>query len=1303
MMKRFTVLILIAIFVALPKHIFGKSMTINGIEYRNDIGDIPGKWFRIEGDKQFKVLENEFTIILKDNTSKEYINNHINAKVINKIGNRNIYAVYTDYDVMEILKEMQYDSEVSNISPSCLPESSTNDPLYDWESGMLHPYPHDETMTKGYGPWHHQNPEDQDIDTEKALIIEKGDPNVMVAIIDQGFMIDHPDLMCGGHSRIAYAKNYKDGYSDEDVYVGKKGVHGIYTSGTVCAVNDNGKGIASLGGGTNSSNGLRIAAYRASSNNEMVEALGDILDGPCADKIKIISLSIGGIYSPTSSYVNPSNSVCRLMKEAYEKGILITLCSRNGQDGKLSWNGQKHIIGPEHYDHLFVVGMTDRVKRNGSYIESRCARKRHFNSGWGPALNVVAPGGYVWCLFDSTIYVPYNKKCKEDLTGHCEYRNGWGTSISSPMTASLAGLVYSRFRSIITPDREGVELVKRIITHSCEKIKGSDLIVDEYGISDTVAQNCAYQYPGAPSVNEKYNYAYSHPDYGTWDPKVGYGRINAYYALAKPDAPPLVLDLGQSNGSPSLFWSPPEAPDVENYRVSRKVYDNSGKLINEESIYVKNTNYLDKTITKSSSGSFIAKYKIYSRDWSMQSSLASETIEVRCDGVIGRQVTQNETWGPGTVTVDRPVYVDGAKLTIRPGTRIKFTSQDAGIILRNNAELEAVGSQYGRITLDKDSNLYGRWEGLRFENVNGSLQKVDYMTIKNAKVGVETRSKQKNLYLRHMKISECKTGIKGVNSLWTRMEDSEISNCENGVFVTHPESGSNYFVLARTYVHDIDNIGVEFNTVHATYFVTAHIYNCGDIGLKAHLVGNLNLGSSSGVSDYATKIYKCGYKGDEHGSPAVYIYGPTYINRMEDVKIINNANGGLRLAKSITVNTSKTLHDYVSIGDNQLNHEGSTYELYVGSGSTYNVANRKYNIYNDVKEWKSRTPVYIYHALYNKIIYATNTWWGERVHSVSEAKNHCNIYYLIDHEEEINFGTLASAPYEDEIRPVSCSGSTALIESDEKAQRLDHAYAMIDTLGDTDADIEGAVNIFEALLSEGYAPAVYGLASALTMRGDSPEAIDQNLQDMVDVTDSFQTHAAAFLRGDVRMHKSDLSGAIGQYRNVAENAETLCDSLYALINANEAMRLQALLSEDDEEIMGKNGVVDVEGRVAKAEAKIKDLYRQLSHQQNADDGYKATCDNLPTAFELKNAYPNPFNPTTTVPFALPEDSHVNLSVYNVLGQRVVTLVDKEFTAGYHSVLWNGKNDQGTLLGSGVYFVKMEAGKYLNTQKIVLMK
>lgn len=89
---------------------------------------------------------------------------------------------------------------------------------------------------------------------------------------------------------------------------------------------------------------------------------------------------------------------------------------------------------------------------------------------------------------------------------------------------------------------------------------------------------------------------------------------------------------------------------------------------------------------------------------------------------------------------------------------------------------------------------------------------------------------------------------------------------------------------------------------------------------------------------------------------------------------------------------------------------------------------------------------------------------------------------------------------------------------------------------------------------------------------------------------------------------------------------------------------------------------------------------------------------IPSSFRLEQNFPNPFNPSTTIEFSLPSRSHVRLSVWNVIGQEVATLVSEEKEAGIHRTVW----DAGTL-PSGIYFSRLEAKDFRAVRKMALVK
>jgi len=100
---------------------------------------------------------------------------------------------------------------------------------------------------------------------------------------------------------------------------------------------------------------------------------------------------------------------------------------------------------------------------------------------------------------------------------------------------------------------------------------------------------------------------------------------------------------------------------------------------------------------------------------------------------------------------------------------------------------------------------------------------------------------------------------------------------------------------------------------------------------------------------------------------------------------------------------------------------------------------------------------------------------------------------------------------------------------------------------------------------------------------------------------------------------------------------------------------------------------------------------------------EATADHLPKTFSLAQNYPNPFNPITEIKYALPKDCWVRLDIYNILGQKVTTLVDGAQKAGYKTANWDSRGVSGSEVSSGIYFYSIKADKFTATKKMVLLK
>ena len=102
-------------------------------------------------------------------------------------------------------------------------------------------------------------------------------------------------------------------------------------------------------------------------------------------------------------------------------------------------------------------------------------------------------------------------------------------------------------------------------------------------------------------------------------------------------------------------------------------------------------------------------------------------------------------------------------------------------------------------------------------------------------------------------------------------------------------------------------------------------------------------------------------------------------------------------------------------------------------------------------------------------------------------------------------------------------------------------------------------------------------------------------------------------------------------------------------------------------------------------------------------GVDNRSETFPQGFVLEQNFPNPFNPSTTLRYELPEDGLVNVTIYDMMGRQVSTLLSSHQTAGYKSVIWDATNDYGKPVSAGIYLYQIQAGEFVQTKKMVLLK
>jgi len=118
------------------------------------------------------------------------------------------------------------------------------------------------------------------------------------------------------------------------------------------------------------------------------------------------------------------------------------------------------------------------------------------------------------------------------------------------------------------------------------------------------------------------------------------------------------------------------------------------------------------------------------------------------------------------------------------------------------------------------------------------------------------------------------------------------------------------------------------------------------------------------------------------------------------------------------------------------------------------------------------------------------------------------------------------------------------------------------------------------------------------------------------------------------------------------------------------------------------------------QAKVRELETLYSFYPKTQD---ENISSIPDKLIVHSNYPNPFNPTTTISFSIPNKNKVELSIYNMKGQKVKTLLNTRLEKGEHFVVWNGKDKNNKSVASGLYFYKLTSGKEVAVKKMLLLK
>tara|TARA_R110002124_G_scaffold201629_1_gene368179 strand:+ start:322 stop:5559 length:5238 start_codon:yes stop_codon:yes gene_type:complete len=370
----------------------------------------------------------------------------------------------------------------------------------------------------------------------------------------------------------------------------------------------------------------------------------------------------------------------------------------------------------------------------------------------------------------------------------------------------------------------------------------------------------------------------------------------------------------------------------------------------------------------------------------------------------------------------------------------------------------------------------------------------------------------------------------------------------------------------------------------------------------------------------------------------------------------------------------------------------------INNNDIYN--NREYGVFNRDKTFT---------------IDATNNWWGNNsgpTHSTNPTGTGDEVSDGVDFGAFVGSG--ASNPI---LGDVSLNGKVQSFD----ASKILRVAALLDTLNATQQNVadvsgNGTVSAMDASFILQY---VVGLIEAFPAELNSKSRTDMNsiegTEDMilslgqaVSVSETEFT-VPVYIDQVSKLYSSEIELKFDE--NNLELVETMHSSIIsdAMISENQSSRgIYTLAFAASKAISESGEVVTLTFRIKDENSspsisikrfQVNELDLTTTSVSNED-----VAINIPDEFNLYQNYPNPFNPSTTIGFDVPNArTQVRLEIYNILGQRVKTLVNDVYTAGRYKVIWDGTNNVGGQVSTGVYIYRLQAGDIVQSKKLTFIK
>jgi len=626
------------------------------------------------------------------------------------------------------------------------------------------------------------------------------------------------------------------------------------------------------------------------------------------------------------------------------------------------------------------------------------------------------------------------------------------------------------------------------------------------------------------------------------------------------------------------------------------------------------------------------------------------------------------------LTGDVTISGSNAKLHIYPGTFIEVTG-NYGITVSNSGSLlmNPNGSNSSRITFQPSQRLIHAatdkrrvWKGITYNSSASDPSYIyhKYVTIKNAYYGIKSYVNYHNF--NYCEFEECYfslyTYINSTTDGTIRLYNSDFKDCRYGPYI---KGHGCYFSNCDVENSVIDGIRL-YNVDQAATLTGCNVLKTGRNGIKIYdhtgsdLVNILN----------SKVLYSC--------TDPTSSYGGILLDNAPNIKL-TNVSIDLNIKRGLYVgNNSSVELNGCQIAENGKTQTGTWSQAEVVSLSTGAVTpgSNPNSIYDDCE------PTTVLFDNYGSMNIG-QFYFGETMLTSARISGP---------------GTFSSFFYGS--KP---TGHFLAFDPDDPNDQLALAKTLVDSQDYSEA-LEVLDDIMTRFQNEGITGAALGLwCNVRKTLGDSPQQIIDYLDDVPEeITDYNLLRGRQLLKATYMMAEDRFDDAIAQYQYIAERSNSVVDSLEAMI-AIEEIRIHKEIFEEfnptGRTTASFNHFFEVkQSQIKEYEDTIDELYELMQEALSVDESAM-----IPIDSKLGTAYPNPFNPSVTIPFALKKTQDVKIAIYNVLGQRVIELIDESRIAGHHSVVWNGVSDNGLHVSSGIYFILMQTTDGIDTRKIVMLK